>query len=166
MSKVTKNRVAAIRASVEFETTVISGSTVTLSEGGVDSDAIFDLIDSDYVAARAPASGGGGASTKTYVFEGLLNISTGTDRTYFSSATTLIKVDGFVQLAPTGNDASFTINKNGTEVATVSITDGQTSTLNNTVSVSLASGDYITVDIDSVGTTYAGSSLQLILTFS
>lgn len=148
-------------------TTLIDSNYVAArAPGGVDSNAITSLIDSDYVAARAPAGGGGGAVTKNYIFEGVLSKNTGTERIYFASSTTLTKIDGFVVVAPSGNNASFSINKNGTEAATVSITDGQTSTLNNTVSVSLTTGDYLTVDIDSIGTVYAGSDLQLILTFS
>jgi len=61
---------------------------------------------------------------------------------------------------------NLTINKNGSSAGTLTIADGTTASLSNTLSVSLAQGDYLTVDITQVGSSTAGSDLYLLLTLT
>ena len=82
-----------------------------------------------------------------------------------SSAVTLNEVVANIEVGPVGNDIGLRINKNGTSATTVTITDGTTSAI-TTPNVSFVSGDYITVDITSVGSTTAGSNLYMVLKFS
>ena len=118
-----------------------------------------------YFAAESGGGGGGGSATKTYIYDGLLSVSTGSDRIYINSITNLSQLDAFVRIAPIGDDIDITINKNGSSVATITIANAATSSVSNSTNVDFAVGDYITVDITSVGTSTAGSDLQLILTF-
>jgi hypothetical protein len=45
---------------------------VLLQAGALDSAAVINLVDSDYVSARAPAGGGGGASAGTAIAMSLI----------------------------------------------------------------------------------------------
>jgi len=56
-----------------------------------------------------------------------------------------------------------TLNKNGSTLDTITILSGQT-LASNTVAFDLLEGDYLTVDINSVGTTNKGSDLSVTLT--
>lgn len=105
-----------------------------------------------------------GASTKTYVNKGRLRVSNGDERIYISSNSTLSQIDGFAQTAPVGDDITIRINKNGSQAILFAILDGTNSTLETSADVSLLAGDYITVDITSVGSSVPGSDLQLVLT--
>ena len=110
------------------------------------------------------ASGGGGVQ-KDYRYTGILYVQNGTSRLYITSNSTLDEINAYIDVGPVGNDIGLRINKNGTSVTTITITDGTTSTT-TTPNVSFVSGDYITVDITSVGTTTAGSNLYMVLKFS
>ena len=131
--------------------------------GGLDSAAVTGLVDSDYVIARAPAGGGG--VQKDYRYTGILYVQNGTSRLYITSNSTLNEINAYIDVGPVGNDIGLRINKNGTSATTVTITDGTTSAT-TTPNVSFVSGDYITVDITSVGSTTAGSNLYMVLKFS
>lgn len=117
------------------------------------------------ISSEVSLGGGGGATTKTYIHEGLLRPNTGDERIYINSSSTLSQIDGFVQVAPSGSDVGIRINKNGDSALSFTILDSTSSTLANSVSLACAAGDYLTVDITSVGSTVPGSDLQLVLTF-
>lgn len=134
--------------------------------GGVDSNAITSLIDSDYVAARAPAGGGGGATVITYSYDGILSNNTGTKRRYISASSTLATADLYAITPSSGSAINLRINKNGSSAGTVTIDSGQTSSINNALNISLAQNDYLTVDITQVGSITAGSDLYMNLKFS
>lgn len=134
--------------------------------GGVDSNAITSLIDSDYVAARAPAGGGGGAAVITYTYDGILSNNIGSKRRYISSTSTLATADLYVITPSSGSAINLRINKNGSSAGTVTIDSGQTSSINNALNISLAQNDYLTVDITQVGSVTPGSNLYMNLKFS
>lgn len=101
---------------------------------------------------------------------GNLSVSTGAGGFPAPFACTIIGVNGFVATAPSGAAAVFDINRNGTTIfgnqslrprandgsTTVSETTGMTVT-------SLAAGDVLTVDVDSVGSIVAGANLTLVV---
>jgi hypothetical protein len=97
------------------------------------------------------------------------NLSTGVGRArfYMPGAMTLSNVRASVALAPIGSDIVIDVNKNGTTVFTTQanrprIFAGQTTVATATPNVTtLAHGDYITVDIDSVGSITPGSDLTV-----
>ncbi len=107
---------------------------------------------------------------------GTLAVATGTHRLYAPGehTWTIAGVRASVGTAPTGASLIVDVNKNGTtifttqsnrpEIAISGFTD-----LSGTIEVnSLASGEYLTVDVDQVGSTVAGSDLtvQILLTRS
>jgi hypothetical protein len=65
--------------------------------------------------------------------------------------------------AAAGSSVNITINKNGSSAATLTFAAGATSSLSNSLSVSLVQGDYLTIDITQVGSTTAGADLYLLL---
>jgi len=101
---------------------------------------------------------------KTYNYTGVLKVNTGEKRIYMTRAAALGDFDMFVTVAPVGADLTISIKKNGSQIATGTITDGGYSSTGNSVSTSNAgfvSGDYYTIDITQVGSTTAGENLYV-----
>lgn len=97
---------------------------------------------------------------------GTLIVGTGKSRFYLEQTCYIVKIRASVSTAPTGADAIVDVNKNGTTVFTTQSNrptisaDGFTSgAVTNMNVTALTSGDYLTVDIDQVGSTVAGSNL-------
>jgi hypothetical protein len=110
------------------------------------------------------------ASLENLIFSisGSLTVRTGTIRIPIHGGTfTIISVAAMVGTAPTGASAIIDINKNGT---TIYGTQGNRPTIaaaGNSATVGAHSvttattGDYLTVDIDQVGSTVAGGDLAV-----
>jgi len=116
-------------------------------------------------SAGTSAFAAGGGIEKDYRYNGILYPQNGSAKLYISSAVTLNEIIANIEAGPVGNDLGLRINKNGVSATTITITDGTTSAT-TTPNVSFVSGDYITVDITSVGGTTAGANLHMILKFS
>jgi hypothetical protein len=104
---------------------------------------------------------------KVYGKSGTLVASTGVARMYFKRAATITNVYASVGTAPTGAAIRIDVNKNGTTIFTtqgnrpdiaVSTFADMTATPDVT---SIAASDYITVDIDVIGSTVAGADLTV-----
>jgi hypothetical protein len=75
---------------------------------------------------------------------------------------TFTSIYGRVKTAPTGQALNGRINKNGTQVATFTISASSlTVTPQTGLSLSFVAGDYFNLDITQVGSTIAGSDLTL-----
>lgn len=122
-----------------------------------------EFIDSDYIQSRQIVSGG---FTVPYTYEGQLSLNTGIYRKYINSSTTLNYADLFLTTASSGSSVVISINKNDSGVSTLTLDSGQTSSLNNLINISFIQGDYLTVDIDQVGSIYSGKDLVMNLSFS
>jgi hypothetical protein len=105
-----------------------------------------------------------------YSNTGTLTVLTGTHRIYNDSGQTwtIISVRASVGTAPTGASVIIDVNKNGTTIfstqanrPTIAVS-GNTSGLVNTMSTtSVTNGEYLTIDIDQIGSTIAGGDLTL-----
>lgn len=112
--------------------------------------------------------------TQTWSFSGTATVQSGTMRWYNRTGRTLTLVGAWVaaNTAPTGATIIADVNKNGTTVfttqgnrPTVAIS-GNGGGISATPDVtSLADGDYLTVDIDQVGSTVAGSNVTIGVVF-
>ena len=100
---------------------------------------------------------------------GALTAVAGSSRLYLSGSYTLADYRVSVGTAPTGASLIVDINKNGTTLFT---TQGNRPTiaaganLGSTTApavTTFAAGDYITVDVDQIGSTVAGSDLAVVL---
>ncbi|QQS20454.1 hypothetical protein IPL85_05800 [Candidatus Saccharibacteria bacterium] len=112
------------------------------------------------------------ALTRTYPFSysGTLVVVSGTHRLYNDSGTTwtIRSVRASVGTAPTGSSILIDINSNGSTIfstqgnrptiATSANTSGKVTNMDITT---VADGAYITVDIDQIGSTVAGSNLTV-----
>lgn len=105
----------------------------------------------------------------TFFKTGVLAVTTGTHRFYLQKAHKILEVEASVGVAPTGASLIVDVNKNGTTVHT---TQGNRATIAASGFVdaatdvevnTLADGDYLTVDIDQVGSTVAGEDLTVVI---
>jgi hypothetical protein len=88
-------------------------------------------------------------------------------RLYNRSGSTwyLIAANLYVDTAPVGSNATLIVNKNGSAVITTLVLSGtNVGTANPTVTVS--DGDYLDVDVTTVGSTVAGADATLTLSFA
>ena len=101
----------------------------------------------------------------TFGVNGALVVGAGSVRLYAPFACTVVRVQAAVGVAPTGDSVIVDANKNGTTIFTIqadrpaiaaSAYVSSWATPDVTV---LAAGDYLTVDIDQVGSSTAGSDL-------
>lgn len=101
---------------------------------------------------------------ETFSIPGTLVVGTGVARLYFPRACTIINVLASAGTAPTGASLIIDVNKNGTTIFTTqgnrpTIAAGTNSDTSSVPDVtSIAAGDYLTVDIDQIGSTVAGAN--------
>ena len=147
---------------------VVSDFTAFFAAPGLDSSGVISIIDSAYVIALSPpqdfayASLTGVPSSNNAIAlnqAGTLAVTTGTVRWYAPAALT---VNSIVARLGTAADATVTAvaKKNGSTAATTSITAGQTAATNNT-GFSMVTGDYLTLDITTIGSTNKGADLNV-----
>lgn len=109
--------------------------------------------------------GEAGVGLTEIVFSIPASLTTGTGRMrwYVPATTTISNVIASVGTAPTGASIVFDVNKNGTTIFTTqanrpTIAAGTFVDLNSVPDVlTLNAGDYLTVDIDQVGSSVAGA---------
>ena len=99
-----------------------------------------------------------------FTIPGTLVVGTGQARMYLHRAVSGLFVIAGVGTAPTGASAIFDVNKNGTTIFTTqgnrpTIAAAGFSDLTSVPDVlTAAAGDYITVDVDQIGSTVAGAN--------
>lgn len=109
--------------------------------------------------------------TASFSAVGNVTVSTGAHRWYAEEALTIESVRVSVGTAPVGSALIVDVNKNGTTIFTTQgnrpqVADGSATGVTTTMDVtSLAQGDYLTVDIDQVGSTTAGADLVVTVVF-
>ncbi len=105
----------------------------------------------------------------SFFFSGELSVGSGVSRFPFPVAGTLIDCRTSLDTAPTGSTQIADVHKNGTTIFTtqanrptiaISAFDSGLAVPDVTV---MAAGDYLTVDIDQVGSTIAGSDFVLVM---
>lgn len=112
-------------------------------------------------------SGANDAALATFEQGGTLSVSVGTGRLTFPVAATILGVVAAVNTAPTGAAILCDVNKNGTTIFTTqgnrpSIAAAGFASATATPDVTaFAAGDYMTVDIDQVGSTAPGTNLTV-----
>lgn len=132
----------------------INRSIAALIKADVNNDGIREL--------KAVSTDRSVFDNKTYTYTGVLSVNTGTRRIYMPRNGIFGTWDMFVKTAPTGADVAVNVLRNGSTVATGTITAGATSSTNLTFSTrTFASGDYYTVDITQVGSSTAGEDLYI-----
>jgi hypothetical protein len=110
-----------------------------------------------------------GNNRSIFSVPGTLAVGTGVPRYYFTNSATITNIAASVGTAPTGSSVIFDVNKNGTTIFT-------TQANRPTIAISgfydgssvpditsIASGDYITIDIDQIGSSVAGTDAVIVV---
>ena len=108
---------------------------------------------------------------QVFTVPGTLSVGIGRAKFYIPGAITLGNVRASVGTAPTGAAVTIDVNKNGSSVFTTNLKPviyaGQTVVSTSTPNITeFSAGDYITVDIDTVGSLNPGSDLTVQIEFT
>jgi hypothetical protein len=108
---------------------------------------------------------------QVFTVPGTLSVGTGRAKFYIPGPITLGNVRASVGTAPTGSSIIIDVNKNGSSVFTTNskpqIFAGQTLVSTSTPNITeFTTGDYITVDVDAVGSLNPGSDLTVQIEFT
>ena len=130
--------------------------------------AVTEQVVEIEVGTSGPQGAGGpqgpaGPAIPVFSASGDLVEVTGLHRFYVEAAATLSIVRASVGVPPTGSVAVIAYRLNGTKLGEVTIADGDFTAVDNTAVV-VAAGDFFTVDIEQVGSTFAGADLTVALT--
>ena len=94
--------------------------------------------------------------------DGVLSVTTGSTRWTAPKDILINQVKATLGTAPSGSNMTASLNKNGSSINSITVTDGNTTATNSNLALSVSSGDYLTVNIDSAG----GSDLNLIIAYT
>lgn len=97
--------------------------------------------------------------------DGRLSPTRGIARWYAPSDLVVTEVTSRVGTSSLGQPITIVINSNGIESSTTRLAPAST-TLSNTVNITMNEGDYLTVDVDTIGTVRAGSDLSVQVSYS
>lgn len=161
--------VPALTGKADAARTITAGAGLT---GGGDLTADRTIAASFGVTAGTIAQGNHTHaltfSLTSFFKTGALTVTTGTQRLPIDGTYTIIGTRLMVGTAPTGANILVDVNKNGTSIYTTqanrpSVADGQNAGGPGAAPdiTALVAGDYLTVDIDQVGSSVAGSDLTV-----
>ena len=178
-----KANTSALAAKADQSTTYTKTEVDTALSGKANNSALASYIplaqkgaangvaslDANGKVPVAQLPSGGTATASTYFVltrPGVLNVSTGTTRLVLPKAATIVSVVAAV--GAKGLDAAIIvdINKNGTTIFTnqanrpTIASDTYQSSI-GTLSMPMLPGDYLTVDVDQIGSTLSGSDLTV-----
>jgi hypothetical protein len=147
---------------------IVAGIDAGLDPGEIEVDVTVDGIQ----GAQGPQGVIGPAGTQP-VFTMALEIepTVGRSRYYVEAPSTIASVRASVDSSPIGSDVVVDVNKNGSTIFTTQanrprIAPGQNTDVSVPDVPSVSAGDYLTVDIDSVGSSYPGAWLTVSVTFA
>lgn len=144
-----------------------AANNVTISGGTISGVADIAVADGGTGASTAAAARAnlGVVQEKIYTWPGNAVVNTGALRIYFKRAATILNVYASCSTAPTGASLILDVNLNGVTIFTTqgnrpTITAAAFSDLTNAPDVTAVSaGDFITVDIDQIGSTVPGADI-------
>lgn len=143
-----------------------NGSIQVLNETNV----VQVLTETNTIVVTSPGPQGAtgqGVTTHTMTLPGELYVVSGKVRFYLQRDYRITAIAVAVGFAPTGASVIVDINKNGTTIFTTqanrpTIAVGANSDLTSAPDIdTLSVGDYLTVDVDQVGSSFAGSDLTV-----
>lgn len=97
--------------------------------------------------------------TVRWSLAGAVSVANGALRLPIQYACTVVAINAIINTPPAGAAVNIRVNKNGSSAATLSISAAANTGSNTSPGITLASGDYLTVDLTQVGSTTAGSDL-------
>lgn len=174
--QVIKRRLDRLEGRTSPAAQVVNAAHDILSTTHVDSDATDTPNDGDgliYDAASLKwvASPSTSHADFTWFESGTLGVWASKDRWYPSADITVSGVRASVDTPPTGSSIKVDVNKNGTTIFTDQshrpeiLANTHTALASGVDSADLSVGDYLTFDIDQVGSTVTGSDLAVTLEY-
>lgn len=147
---------------------VDAGGTLRWGPGSAGTDTVMQRTAAGVLDLPAGVTMNGlPAFCQVFTIPGTLVVGTGAARFYFARPVTILDIEVAVGTQPTGASAIFDVNKNGTTIFT---TQGNRPTIAVSTNTDLAStpdvttyaaGDYMTVDVDQIGSTVAGANATI-----
>ena len=138
-----------------------------------DTGSMYVYYDSYWVEIGGPgAQGPAGTMVQLFTIPGVVTTGSGKGRYYAPTTMVISNVRAFVDDAPAGSDLIIDVNRNGTTIFTDQgnrprITAGNNYDAGSTPDVTgLVAGDYVTIDIDQIGSTTAGTYLTVQIEFA
>lgn len=120
-------------------------------------EALVAAIGADVKALRSVAS-----ENPTFTMSGPVTTLSGTQRYYAGASGTVTLSRASLGTVGTST-TTVVVKKNGTTVITLSLTSG-TATITSSATVSLATGDYLTIDVTTAGTGAQNLTVQVRIT--
>lgn len=145
-----------------------------LSAEVVGTDLILTKGNGEEITIPLPEGGGGsGQQLQEFFTSGVLTVSAGTGRFRPPFAINILGVSATIDTPPTGASVIVDMNKNGTSIFTnqanrptiLAGSNGTAAEVTNMDIIAVAAGDYITVDIDQIGSSTPGSNLGVLLRY-
>lgn len=152
---------------------VVSANVAHTSSSAYATDKAKWTLSSTYASASEPVAlavktAAGLSGPATFTRSGTVVVAPGAARFLFNSSVTVSTVSACVGTAPAGANIIVDVNKNGATIFTTQanrpvIVAGTNATASAALPdvTSFAAGDYLTVDVDQVGTTILGSDLTV-----
>ena len=100
-----------------------------------------------------------------YARTGIVTVASGKQRFQFPAISIIKGISAAIDTAPVGAAINFNIARNGIVVSSHSIAAGSNALADTPVSISVAAGDYITVNVTQVGSTTNGSDLSIFIRY-
>lgn len=126
--------------------------------------SVTSITNSNIVDMRSLFNLGGGVGGALFGIAGDLSIVSDVSPWWIAPKDgTFTSILARVKTAPTGANLVIRINKNGTELDTITITAGSTNNSKTGLSHSFSQGDYFSIDITQIGSTIAGAGLTVAL---
>ena len=129
---------------------------------------LLGILSEAWTIVDPPSGGGAGGRMYTGFVSGGLGMGVGTVRIYNDSGVTqtVLSTRISVGVSPSGAPIVVDINKNGTSIYTTATkptipSGGVTDKAVPDAGTTLADGDFLTIDVDSIGSTVAGSNLTV-----
>jgi hypothetical protein len=123
--------------------------------------------------SAAVATALGGSLTAAFSRAGTLTVAVGAGKFYVPRAATILGVAMAVGTVPTGTTILCDVNKNGTTVFTtqgnrpsIAISASKVAVMAVPDVTALAAGDLLSVDVDQVGSSFAGADLTVVVLLS
>jgi hypothetical protein len=165
-SRLFANFIRRINADLTVKTAGLEPAARVTTSDVLDSAQISSIVTASSVdSAQVSAIVGGTAEYLQLNQTGTLEVTSGTVRWVAPKDINISEVESRVGTAPTGSSLITTLNKNGSAIDTQTIAADGTSDTNTGLSLAVAENDYLTVDITQIGSTVAGSDLNVIVKY-
>lgn len=125
-------------------------------------DAVSSIVNANITDSRPLFRIGGGAGVPPFTAVGNLAVLNNITPYWVApQAGTITAIYARVKTAPTGAALNLRVNKNGVQVATLSISAGGQNTSSTGLSISYAAGDYFSLDVTQIGSSVPGADLTV-----